>query len=229
VNRPSVLIADGDQLVRDMLRRACAERDVPVVDETETLDGLCWLARARRPDVVVTADCLDGVGVEKALADVLEVGARVIVLSADPSPERLTTFLAAGAAGYLFYDSSPEEVVSGILAVARGAAALNPTVAGTILHQWRRLRTEGDRAQATLSARESDVLAAMADGLATKAIAVRLGIARKTVENHKIRIFDKLGVRTQAQAVTVAIGHGLVVPPAAEVEPNIEADALPIA
>jgi DNA-binding CsgD family transcriptional regulator len=47
----------------------------------------------------------------------------------------------------------------------------------------------------------------MSDGLSTKAVAHHLGIAAKTVENHKTRIFDKLGVRTQAQAVALAIGH----------------------
>lgn len=50
----------------------------------------------------------------------------------------------------------------------------------------------------------------MAEGLSTKAIANRLGIAHKTVESHKVRIFDKLGVRSQAQAAVVAIRHGLL-------------------
>jgi DNA-binding CsgD family transcriptional regulator len=54
------------------------------------------------------------------------------------------------------------------------------------------------------------VLASLADGLSTKAIARRLGLAVKTVENHKSRVFDKLGVNTQAHAVSLAIGQGLV-------------------
>lgn len=61
-----------------------------------------------------------------------------------------------------------------------------------------------------LTAREHAVLVAMAEGMATKTIARHLGVAIKTVENHKIRIFDKLGVRTQAHAVSVAIGQGLL-------------------
>jgi DNA-binding CsgD family transcriptional regulator len=63
---------------------------------------------------------------------------------------------------------------------------------------------------ASLTVREHDVLVAMADGLPAKSIARRLGMAVKTVENHKIRIYDKLGVRTQAHAVAVAIGQGLL-------------------
>ncbi len=50
----------------------------------------------------------------------------------------------------------------------------------------------------------------MAEGMSGKAIARHLGVALKTVENHKIRVFNKLGVRTQAHAVSVAIGQGLL-------------------
>ena len=52
------------------------------------------------------------------------------------------------------------------------------------------------------------MLGAISDGLSTKAVAHHLGIAVKTVEHHKSRIFDKLGVRTQAEAVAVALGTG---------------------
>jgi DNA-binding NarL/FixJ family response regulator len=91
--------------------------------------------------------------------------------------------------------------------------ALNPPVVTLILEQWRRLRAQpvqfGARRRPVLTPRELDVLAAMTEGLAAKAIAARLGVALKTVENHKIRVFDKLGVRTQAHAVTVAMAYGL--------------------
>ena len=90
--------------------------------------------------------------------------------------------------------------------------------ATTILDQWRRLRNEPEAAverRATLTAREQDVLEAMVDGLATKAIARRLGVAPKTIENHKLRVFDKLGVRTHAHAVSVALAHGLISAPMA--------------
>ncbi len=89
-------------------------------------------------------------------------------------------------------------MVGAIIAVGRGEVALNPEVLSTILHQWRRLRAQpvsvGSRRRPALTPRELDILAAMSDGLAAKAIAARLGVALKTVENHKIRIFEKLGV-----------------------------------
>lgn len=213
MSRPNVIVAYRDNLVRDILRLACAGEDIDVAAEVDSTDALRRLATALRPAVVVTADRLGSELVDGVLPDVLGTGARVIVLAADPSPERLAVLLGMGVSGYLFQDAAPDEVVSGIFAVARGAAVLNPTAAAMVLNQWRRLRLEsgtGSRRLIPLTPRETDVLAALVDGLPTKAIAQRLTMATKTVENHKIRIFDKLGVRTQAEAVSLAIGHSLL-------------------
>jgi DNA-binding NarL/FixJ family response regulator len=77
--------------------------------------------------------------------------------------------------------------------------------------QWRTSRGSGSQ-RASLTPREREVLMALAKGLTTKAIARRLGVAMKTVESHKIRLFSKLGARTQAHAVSIAIGQHLVAP-----------------
>jgi two-component system nitrate/nitrite response regulator NarL len=139
------------------------------------------------------------------------------VICDDPSPERLTRILTLGVSGYLRSDAAPASVVEAVATLAGGAAVLEPTAMGTLLEQWRGLR-KGGRGSAggrllDLTAREGDVLAALADGLPTKAVARRLGMAPKTVENHKTRIFDKLGVRSQAAAVSFAIAHGLLAGP----------------
>jgi DNA-binding NarL/FixJ family response regulator len=212
-----VVIVHEDDLIRDIVRVACLRQGVNVVAETRSLgEGMaCCLEPGA--DVLVIADYLDQEPVEARLEEVVTIPAGVIVLSADPSPERMTTALSIGTSGYLLHDAAPEEVVNAILAVKRGAVALNPTVAGVVVRQWRRLRAQpglpGSRPPASLSPRETDVLTAIVDGLAAKAIARRLGMAVKTVENHKIRIFEKLGARTQAHAVAIAVGHGLVAGP----------------
>jgi DNA-binding NarL/FixJ family response regulator len=214
-HRPTVVIGDDDHLVRQLLSLACSGHDVEVVGLASSPDEVVGLCDALSPDVTVVAERLGEVGIETFFPDLASSGTRVLVLSADPSPERLAAVLGLDVFGYLSYDAGPDEVVSGILAVADGAVALNPSVASTVLHQWRRLRgpaaSSGPRWTA-LTPREHDVLAAIADGLAAKAIAARLGVALKTVENHKIRIFDMLGVRTQAQAVALAVAHGLAGP-----------------
>lgn len=211
-----VVLAHDDRLIRDTVRAACERRGVDVAAETGEASTLRQLVATGIGDVVVLADRLDNCPAETLVSELVDAGLKVVVVSADPSPNRLTTLLSEGASGYFLHDADPDEIVTAIQAVGRGAAALHPTAAATILAQWRRLRAApptGSRGGVqSLTPRESEVLSAMAAGLATKAIAQRLSMAVKTVENHKIRIFDKLGVRTQAQAVAVALAHGITVP-----------------
>jgi DNA-binding NarL/FixJ family response regulator len=210
----TVVVADGNPFLRHLLDTVCARHGLRVVGEVTRGQDLVALCEEVRPDVVVSDCHLEDGPLEDWLDEVLMSGARLVVLCDDASPERLTQLLELGASGYLLYDSAPEQVGEALLAVASGAAVLAPVATATILEQWRRLRSEdGDTnsgLRSNLTPRELDVLEAMSDGLATKAIANRLGVATKTVENHKVRIFDKLGVRTQAQAVSLAIGHGLL-------------------
>jgi DNA-binding NarL/FixJ family response regulator len=230
----TVVIAESDALAREIVTRACAARAVSVLAETSSATDLPRLCSKPAPDVALVGDCADGMPPDAAIEEVLGSGTRVVVLSADPSPERLTAVLGLGVQGYLFYDTSPDDVANAVLTVAAGSVAIDPKAAGVILGQWRRLRSQtipiGSRPGRLLTEREQDVLAAMAEGLATKAIANRLGVALKTVENHKIRVFEKLRVRNHAQAVSVAISYGLVAQNGSAdlVSPRTNADVHPI-
>lgn len=210
---PQVTIAHDDALVLDVLALSCARHGIEVLDTVGDYQALVARCQAQRPDAALVADLLDGVPVEEVIDQLAAFDARVIVLSDDPSPDRLARLLARDISGLLSHDAGPEDVVTAIHAVARGEMALNPAVLTVILQQWRRLRAQpvqfGAPRRPVLTPRELDVLGAMTDGLAAKAIAARLGVALKTVENHKIRVFDKLGVRSQAHAVTVAMAYGL--------------------
>jgi DNA-binding NarL/FixJ family response regulator len=216
-NTPTVAIADADTLIRQILRLACTARDVEIVGYASSHAELCELAADVEPDVVITSDRLCDEPVDQALARLRALDCRVIVLSADPSPDLLTSLLDTGAFGFFSYDARPEEIANGVLSVGRGLIALNSELLTLIVGQWRRFRTidlppDFHRTR-RLTAREQDILVAMTDGLSAKAIATRLGVALKTVENHKVRVFEKLGVRSQAHAVTVALAQGLVAAP----------------
>jgi DNA-binding NarL/FixJ family response regulator len=211
-----VAIAHPAPFVREAIARVCERAGFPVTGSVESGSDLVLHCREAAPEVVIVDAALEDGPVERRFAELLGTGARVVVLCDDRSPERYTVLLEAGASGFLQADSPSEHLATAIRAVAAGAAFLHPTVAETVLGQWRRLRAEvsGHPARAAgLTNREVEVLGAMTDGLANKAIARRLGITIKTVENHKTRIFDKLGVRTRAQAVSLAISQGLLAPP----------------
>lgn len=209
-----IVVAAPSLLLRNLLGDACQRIGAVTVGEASRATDLVEVCRGLRPDVVVTDESLDDGDVDEQLASVLDAGSRVLVLCDECSPERFTSLLAEGVSGVLLHDNRPEQVAEAVASIASGAAVLHPVAAGTILCQWRRLRSQPASLhawpRAVPTAREREVLGAMADGLVTKAIADRLGVSTKTVESHKTRIFDKLGVRTQAQAVSLAIGLGLL-------------------
>jgi two-component system nitrate/nitrite response regulator NarL len=140
----------------------------------------------------------------------LQTGTRVLLVCEPHDTGRLLELVEVGFAGIVDTDQTPEEMAAAVLTLAGGGAVFPNDVVAAIATEWRRVRRRGiDEVQgADLTGREIEVLGAMSDGLSTKAVAHHLGIAVKTVENHKTRIFDKLGVRTQAQAVALAIGNG---------------------
>ena len=212
-----IVTAHRSTFIRDVLRLSGEARGIVVVGEARSATGLVELCHREHPDVVYSEDSFDdGSEIEWALVLLVGAGARVIVVCDDPSPERLTRILELGASGYLRHDTTPMQVLDAIESVAGGASVLGPAATGVVLDQWRRQREPaalaafGGNAPQTLTNREHDVLEAMSDGLPAKLIARRLGVAVKTVENHKIHIFDKLGVRSQAQAVSQAISQGML-------------------
>jgi DNA-binding NarL/FixJ family response regulator len=208
-----VVVAERSLLLRNLLRELADNHGITVVGETARGAELIELCELLAPDVVISDIELEETTLEECLRPLLRTGARVLALCDDCSPDRLVSVLVGGATGYLLHDASPQQVLDALGAVASGAAALDPVAARTILSQWRTFRLQGSAGEfrrPELTPREEEVLQAMVEGLAAKAIAKRLGVATKTVENHKIRIFDKLGVRTQAQAVALTIGQGLL-------------------
>lgn len=210
----SVVVAHEDSLPRDIIARAFAQRgNLRVVGCIATRGEIMTSCLPSPPRVIVVSDSISE-HFDEVIEALLGVGTRIVVLCTGPSLDRVIHLLESGVHGVMLDDSSPLEVATGAEAVARGGVALNPTIALTVVQHWRRLRQDLARSDArivgSLTPRESEVLEAMVEGLSTKAIARRLGVAYKTVENHKIRVFEKLQVRTHAQAVSVAIGHQLV-------------------
>jgi len=211
---PRAVLADRSLFRRGLVDRVLSDRGIEVVGHAADARELLDLCRVTRPTVVVMDISVADGDLGTAVSEIERTAASVLVVSGDASPEHLTFVLEAGASGYLLYDSAPHQLADAVHAMAGGGAVLDPAATRTVLRQWRRLRAGGRGnwgVRSTLTPRETDVLAGMVDGLATKAIARRLGVALKTVENYKIHVFDKLGVRTQAEAVALAIGHGLLV------------------
>jgi DNA-binding NarL/FixJ family response regulator len=222
-----VAVVHSAPFAREALATVCREGGFEVISVAGTVDDVIERSQEHHAEVIVLDSGVDDGPIEIRLGELAATGARLVVLAEDHSPEQVTLLLSGGVSAMLQLDSTSGHLAEAIRAVAEGAAYLHPMVADSILGQWRQLRAEksGDSSRpAALTARELEVLAAMTDGLANKAIARRLGITIKTVENHKTRIFDKLAVKTRAQAVSVAIGRALLT---GLDLPEYEPDALP--
>lgn len=131
---------------------------------------------------------------------------RILVLTMHADVARVAEALAAGARGYVVKDAPPEDILRAIEAVHADQAILDPAVAGALA------RLGGVRrpaALARLTDREHDVLERMATGASNDAIADRLGISVKTVQNHVSSVLLKLGVSTRSAAVARARDAGV--------------------
>jgi two-component system, NarL family, response regulator LiaR len=126
---------------------------------------------------------------------------RVIALTASLDEPRMMGVLRAGAAGYIRKDAEPETLLAAVRAVARGKTYIDPSVARQAL---------GAAPRQELTARETEVLRRLAQGLSNKEIAEALSISEETVKTHVSNVLAKLEAENRAQAIVQALKRGLV-------------------
>jgi DNA-binding NarL/FixJ family response regulator len=210
-----VLLADDDILVRQGLRVLLETAgDLCVVGEAA--DGYEALNKAGsvHPDVVVMdvrmPGC-DGIEATRTIASWEEPRPRVLVLTTFDLDEIVHDALQAGADGFLLKRSTPEELIAGIRAVAQGDALVAPALTRRLLtyvSQRRNDKSSGADLVVPFTARETEVLHCLAQGLSNAEIADRLIIGHETVKTHVKRICMKTGVRDRTQAVVWAYQTG---------------------
>ncbi len=218
-----VVLVDDQELVRSGLRRILRRRDGFVIvaecgDGSElpaTLDGLCD-GEDRGVDIVVMDLRMRTVDGITATAEVVARGdgPPVLVLTTFDDDEMLSGALRAGAAGFLLKDSSADDLIRAVRTVADGGHWLDPSVTGRVLQQFRTGPAPAPARAAVdpLTARELEVLQAIALGRSNGEIADELVISELTVKSHVGRIFTKLGLRDRPAAIVYAYDHGLVRP-----------------
>jgi DNA-binding NarL/FixJ family response regulator len=214
-----VLIVDDQALVRAGFRMILeAEEDMEVVGEAA--DGREAVAEAQRlrPDVVLMDVRMPDVDGIEATRRLLSDGAdaKVVMLTTFDMDEYVYDALRAGASGFLLKDVPPEQLVAGIRAVASGDALLAPSVTRRVIEEFVRRPPASVRTLppklAELTARELEVLRALARGLSNAEIATELFVSETTVKTHVGHVLTKLGLRDRVQAVVLAYESGLVEP-----------------
>ena len=207
-----ILLADDHKVVRDGLRLLIdGQRDMRVVGEAgngkEALRQACDL----NPDVVImdlSMPELNGLqATERLKAERPEV--KVVALTLHEDPNYLLQLCKAGAVGYVLKRSAGDDLICAIRAVAAGGTHFDPTLAGKALQgrpgdsPRKEMLHRGD-----LSEREREVLILLAWGYSNKEVAGNLDLSTKTVETYRVRINEKLGLRSRTEIVQYALRHG---------------------
>ncbi|NED91709.1 response regulator transcription factor [Streptomyces sp. SID11233] len=216
----TVLIADDQPMQRFGFRMLLeSQDDMTVVGEAANGHEALQLVARHQPDVAlmdIRMPLLDGI---EATRRIIRTGSRTRVLI-------VTTFdldryaydgLRAGASGFLIKDAMPEELLSGIRAVASGDAVVAPSLTRRLLDAYVQHlptapggpATPGSRI-GTLTGREREILTVIGQGWTNSEIAERLHLAESTVKTHVSRILAKTGARDRVQAVILAYDTHLV-------------------
>jgi DNA-binding NarL/FixJ family response regulator len=157
---------------------------------------------------------MDGIEALRRIADDPELAAtRVIVLTTFELDEYVFEALRAGASGFLIKDTDPAELLRAVRVVAAGGSLLSPAVTRRVINQFvTRLPRRGSPHPKlnTLTEREREIVALVAEGLSNDEIAERLFVSPATVRTHVGRSMQKLYARDRAQLVVCAYQSGLV-------------------
>ena len=205
-----LIIVDDHAIVRRGLRRICeTDRDLVVVSEAGSgAEALAWLS-ANPVDVVLldmTMPGIHGVDLIKQIASI-RPASRILVLSMHAEAELATRALRVGAHGYLTKDGDPDVLITAIHKVASGGKFVDPLLMEALL--FAKLDAQVQTMSA-LSDREFEVFRLLASGASVTEIAERFSLSAKTISTHKTRLMQKLGLRSNADIVRLAIAEGIV-------------------
>jgi DNA-binding NarL/FixJ family response regulator len=134
----------------------------------------------------------DGIAATREIV-LADPGTRVVMLTSFRDSGRVQRALQAGAIGYVLKDAEPQEVVAAVRSAAAGHAPIDARAARALL-------PDAAPPRPVLSPREEEVLALLAEGLANKQIAQRLGVAERTVKVHVGNVFRRIGVADRTSA-----------------------------
>lgn len=208
-----VLLADDHALLRAGVRSLLEKLPgVEVIGEAVNAREALALMEKQRPDVVLMDLAMPGLnGIEgTAQAAARCPGVRILILSMHTDEEHVLQALRAGAAGYLVKDAVPAELELAVRAVARGETFLSPAVAKHVVTARAQGGGEEKSSLERLTPRLREVLQLIAEGHTTKEIARILHTSPKTVENHRARLMQRLGVSDVASLVRYAINSGVI-------------------
>ena len=203
-----ILVIDDHPVVREGLVASLQDdSEFDVVGAAGSIEEALPIVTSTRPEVILLDLELpgtDGIAAIPLLA-AAEAGARILILTAYDTDERVLGAIRGGAKGYLLKGAPLSEIARAIRAVHAGETYLEPRIASKVVAELGPGRRSG-----ALSRREREVLRLIAAGHSNKQIAQALGITERTVKFHVTSVLNKLGAENRAQAVALAGQRGLL-------------------
>lgn len=214
--RIRVLLVDDHELVRFGLRTTLeVEDDFEVVGEAESGEQAVAMASSLGPSVIVMDVRMAGMdGIEacrQVKSEHPEIG--ILILTSFGAEDAVISALLAGANGFLLKNTGRAEVLRALRLIAAGQSLLDPAITQQVTRKLVQLSNqEGPSELASLSAREREVLALVAEGCTNREIAARLVISDATARNHVSHILEKLGLGRRSEAAALAARLGVTSP-----------------
>ncbi len=211
----NILLVDDHSMIREGLKQLLElDGDIKVVGEAGNGEECLEKIEHLHPDVVLLDINMPQMNGLQVLEKLRYMGSKqkVLILTIHNEVEYLMRAVDIGVSGYLLKDSESSVLKEAIYAIASGENYIDSTMTPLLKEQTylKELQKEARGKDKLLSAREIEVLCALAEGLYNKEIASKLQISEKTVKNHVSNIFKKIGVSDRTQAAVYAIRHKFV-------------------
>jgi DNA-binding NarL/FixJ family response regulator len=219
IKKLRILVADDHELVRHGIRGILrARRGWRVIGEAANGQEAVEKTHKLKPDVAildVSMPELDGLQATRQIRETSPT-TEVVVLTMHESDQMVRRVLDAGALGYVLKSDLSANLVRAVKHVSAGKLFLTPKVSDIVVKGFLQNANQADPAahpQARPTPREAEIIRLLAEGKANKVIAADLGISIRTVETHRAKIMQKLGLHSLAELVHYAIRQKIVTPP----------------
>lgn len=218
-----ILLIEDHAILRDGLRALIEmESDLQVVGEASSGAEGVRIAQSAQPTLVITDLAMPGGSGLRYIDELraVNLGLRVLVLTAYCTDEYIRAALGAGADGYVLKDASRPELLQAIRAVITGQKYFSEPVAARLVSGYLRRNYAATEACPRITEREREVLTRVALGESNKRVAIALRLSIKTVEKHRANLMRKLELHNTAAVTLFAVRNGLL--PSATLEPAEE-------
>ena len=205
-----VLLADDHAIVLEGLRHIL-EPAFEIVGEVADGRALVDDVLMFRPEIIITAISLPLLNGIEAAREIRKINRKVkiIFLTMHTDPSYAVEALDAGGSAYILKSAAVAEILVAIREVLNGRVYVSPSINKEVLRVQMERTGRRDEAQTGLTPRQREVLRLLAEGKSLKEVAAALKISVKTVEFHKYRIMNQLGIRTNAEMTKYAVKVGV--------------------